>query len=470
MALQSSARSPDTARPITSADVRTLEQPGKLFDATVQLPESVREAIGYDGEATLSGADIAKNARKKVQRDTPWSRRMHFIGAAIAIGYDDRDTARALLAELPPPAKTELDGDEANDAPKRPETHSPEGLLANLKRLAEGRPATTWEGLSSMLRQEEASSWLVARVRHRHLANTGDAAAAAEALEQAESLATSWVQLQLTHTLTWAALVVIGFLLMISWPLLKRVVGRSRRLPRARDALTPFEPDSLQRVLAWWFLLHLMFGMVINLITVLAPHWFVVAIIVNSLISGVIAITLIQNMGRRSGDLAPLTLPLRLSIASTVGGRWALPLWALGGLAVCLFFTAAGFVLNHVLFGAPSTTQSMVTAMERLTSGFDIALATIAVCVVAPLVEEIVFRGYVYQTMRSRVGPLLGMIVSGLLFGFVHLDASNLLPLAALGAGLAFVFEWSGSLWVPVAIHGLFNLLTVLRTFTLAGL
>lgn len=457
---------------VGTSQVRKLEQPGKLLDATIELPETVRQAIGFDGSTPESEVGVARAAADFVLAEAPWSRRLRFIGAAIAIGFDDRVSALTLLDEMPPPPN--LQAARADDRPTPDVTittkaaPSPEGLQRRLTDLAQGRAAPDWPSLQALLVAEQASPWLVERVRFRQLALVSSPEAP-QALQASREAATAWVNLNLTHNLTLAGLFFVGFLLMISWPLLKRVVGRHRRRFNPLDLAPQFRLNALQGVLAWWFLGHIGMGVLVGIIAQPTQSWLVISMVLGSFLSGGIAVGLIQRRARRIGDLSPISLPLQLHLGSVTGGRWAIPLWAAGGLAVCIFFTAAGMVLHIMLVGAQGPTQSSVEALSNLTGSADIALAFVAVCIAAPLVEELIFRGFVYQTLRNATGPVLAMVISGFLFGLVHLDIAHLLPLSALGIGLAFIFEWSGSLWVPIIVHGLFNLLTALRIFTLSG-
>ena len=57
------------------------------------------------------------------------------------------------------------------------------------------------------------------------------------------------------------------------------------------------------------------------------------------------------------------------------------------------------------------------------------------------------------------------MIFTGLLFGAVHGNLLALLPLTILGIALALAYEYTGSLWAPIAIHFCFNAATVVIQF-----
>jgi hypothetical protein len=80
-------------------------------------------------------------------------------------------------------------------------------------------------------------------------------------------------------------------------------------------------------------------------------------------------------------------------------------------------------------------------------------------CVVAPMCEEFLFRGYIFTALRSW-GLLPAAIVDGLLFGGVHASSApalDLLPLAALGFGLCLLYRYSGSLYPGMGAHALNN-------------
>lgn len=76
---------------------------------------------------------------------------------------------------------------------------------------------------------------------------------------------------------------------------------------------------------------------------------------------------------------------------------------------------------------------------------------------VAPPVEEFFFRGFLYQSLRNRMGVWGGAAVSGLIFGAIHFKPEFLVPLAMLGFILALLFEKSGSLWPCILLHSVYN-------------
>lgn len=86
----------------------------------------------------------------------------------------------------------------------------------------------------------------------------------------------------------------------------------------------------------------------------------------------------------------------------------------------------------------------------------EVAFAALAVVVVGPLAEELVFRGLVHRVFSRTWGPWPAIAVSALLFGLVHGEPWYLLGLVAVGAMLGFVWEVTRSLtccWIAHAVH-----------------
>jgi membrane protease YdiL (CAAX protease family) len=90
-----------------------------------------------------------------------------------------------------------------------------------------------------------------------------------------------------------------------------------------------------------------------------------------------------------------------------------------------------------------------------------------AVSIVAPLAEELFFRGLVYRALSETWSPFLAIFVSGLLFGAFHLNLGVLIPFTILGMLLAWGFRASGSIWVPIITH--FTINSVTLTVTVIG-
>lgn len=77
--------------------------------------------------------------------------------------------------------------------------------------------------------------------------------------------------------------------------------------------------------------------------------------------------------------------------------------------------------------------------------------------VLAPFVEEIFFRGFLFQGFRVRYGWVSSMLLSSAIFGFAHLDPASLIPTFVLGNLLAYLYHRTNSIWPGVIMHILIN-------------
>jgi membrane protease YdiL (CAAX protease family) len=85
---------------------------------------------------------------------------------------------------------------------------------------------------------------------------------------------------------------------------------------------------------------------------------------------------------------------------------------------------------------------------------------------VAPPVEEVFFRGFVFGGLRGRWGTFLAAIASGALFGLAHLGNPGTFylipPVAAVGAVFAYGYVYTGSIIPGIIAHFLFNFMQVM--------
>ncbi|MGJ8633954.1 MAG: CPBP family intramembrane glutamic endopeptidase [Luteolibacter sp.] len=88
-------------------------------------------------------------------------------------------------------------------------------------------------------------------------------------------------------------------------------------------------------------------------------------------------------------------------------------------------------------------------------------LMAFTAAIVAPICEEIVFRGYLYPAAKKFVGPWVAGFCTALIFSAAHGGLAPLLPLFIFGLALVALYEWTGSIWAPIAAHFLFNSATV---------
>ncbi|HEU4658203.1 MAG TPA: CPBP family intramembrane glutamic endopeptidase [Capillimicrobium sp.] len=146
--------------------------------------------------------------------------------------------------------------------------------------------------------------------------------------------------------------------------------------------------------------------------------------------------------------------PERFGLRGVAPGRAVL--WVVGGLL-------ASWIVASVWLTVVGADSERDELTKRLTDDPSVATVVglgVLTVVVAPVVEEVVFRGFLFNALRSAINVPLAAIVSGLVFGVVHAAGSPwqfLLPLAAFGTILALVYWRTGSLYTCIAMHAIWN-------------
>jgi membrane protease YdiL (CAAX protease family) len=103
--------------------------------------------------------------------------------------------------------------------------------------------------------------------------------------------------------------------------------------------------------------------------------------------------------------------------------------------------------------------------LEPLHSPLGLVALVLVVGIVAPLGEEIFFRGFAHRAFRARLGAVAGAAASAALFALVHVSPSSFVPIFLIGLLLAYLYERTGSLAAPFALHTVNNSFAVLAGY-----
>lgn len=161
---------------------------------------------------------------------------------------------------------------------------------------------------------------------------------------------------------------------------------------------------------------------------------------------GLIAL-LVKFRGYPARDYLALYWPARRSV-----------LIAFGGLAVLLFATD----LTSYLLGRPLVPTVMVDVYRTAW----LPTLLLAMVVLAPLGEEILFRGFLYEGIAaSQAGPIVAIIVSTATFALMHVqyDWYGVLGVAAIGLYLGVVRYRAGSLFLTMLLHAAANVVATIE-------
>ena len=103
-----------------------------------------------------------------------------------------------------------------------------------------------------------------------------------------------------------------------------------------------------------------------------------------------------------------------------------------------------------------------------LDNALPLAIIIVLTVTLAPVVEELFFRGFVFAGLTTRWGPIWGTLGSASLFGIAHLGNSGYFyvvpPIVMIGAMFAWGYYYSKSILPSIGAHFLFNLIQVIGT------
>jgi membrane protease YdiL (CAAX protease family) len=137
---------------------------------------------------------------------------------------------------------------------------------------------------------------------------------------------------------------------------------------------------------------------------------------------------------------------------------WPTDGWAALGLATFYLFSAIYSVAVD-----PDTEQTITQQLGADQGTLGLVVAGVMVICIAPVAEEVFFRGFFYRALRTRFGIFGAAAIDGLLFGVIHYDFSGaealliLPPLAFLGFVFCLVYERTGTLFPVIALHAFNN-------------
>lgn len=128
------------------------------------------------------------------------------------------------------------------------------------------------------------------------------------------------------------------------------------------------------------------------------------------------------------------------------------------GLGCGLLVLAYGIVMVHnvvlIRLGVDTQGQAIMEMFNELESPVWLILVAV---VIAPLVEEIFFRGFLFQGFRQRYGWVAALLLSSFVFAVAHLDPVSFIPTFVLGVVMAYVYHRSNSIWPGIILHFLNN-------------
>lgn len=238
-------------------------------------------------------------------------------------------------------------------------------------------------------------------------------------------------------TISLSAVIFYGILLL---------QGRARWLWGKKNA--PTWPLPILSFLAYTLLLVL----ITRVIPSLLPAMGVAVPVVFLLAEGRLPFTFWNVQLRNIGDYLLTALQILPVII--------LPLYLLTGLSM----------LTYQFVGWDIEAQPAIAYLKEAWDQGWLGSFIIQAVILAPIWEEVVFRGVAYPVLKSRIHPRLAQWISAIIFAAIHGHGPTFIPLTCFGYILVSLYEETGSLGYNVILHSLFNLNSILLLIGIFGL
>lgn len=130
-------------------------------------------------------------------------------------------------------------------------------------------------------------------------------------------------------------------------------------------------------------------------------------------------------------------------------------LFYFGFIPILMLLTYIGLVFCNI-FAIKPEPHPLVDILKKEKSILFIYYLIFTAVFIAPVFEEILFRGLFYQVLKKQLGFFRAAIISSGLFSLLHFNTAQFLPVLGLGTLLCFIFEYTGSLIPAIVLH-IFN-------------
>ncbi len=132
--------------------------------------------------------------------------------------------------------------------------------------------------------------------------------------------------------------------------------------------------------------------------------------------------------------------------------------WGVAGFLSLLPFVQFLYALGRQLFAQMGDDTERLGALLHIDGPADLAFTVLVLGLAPAIFEEFLYRGAFQRlTMERFPGSWLGIWLTALLFSAAHFDVAGFLPRFVLGAAFGWLVWGTGSLWISMGLHALFN-------------
>ena len=135
-------------------------------------------------------------------------------------------------------------------------------------------------------------------------------------------------------------------------------------------------------------------------------------------------------------------------------------IWVPAAVLVGAFVAVEGYATIAQAIGGDKFLPQSTLEEDLLDERAFVVLAGVLALVLAPLMEETFFRGFLFGGLSKRFSFFTAALISGFLFSLAHGQPTTLIPFTFVGMCFAAGYAYTGSLWTTIAAHFMFNLIS----------
>lgn len=132
-------------------------------------------------------------------------------------------------------------------------------------------------------------------------------------------------------------------------------------------------------------------------------------------------------------------------------------LYLVGAIAAFLILIAGAFALVSLLFPHFNANQTQVNDFTQPNGTQALRLSFLALVVIPPFIEEIIFRGFIFPALTKRWGIIGGAILTSILFAIAHWQLNVSVYTLILSLLLCFMYYKLRSIWPGIFLHMINN-------------
>ena len=131
------------------------------------------------------------------------------------------------------------------------------------------------------------------------------------------------------------------------------------------------------------------------------------------------------------------------------------------------FLNITGFIPWLINVSQSPQNQAIVDELTAMQDYSAIAACCVSSVIAAPILEEFVFRGFIYNILRQRAGIPAAVIASSLFFSAVHMSLPQTPSLFLFACVQCYLYEKTGTIKYPILLHFIFNLIATIAIFAI---